>query len=70
VKVPGSRYAVFQVEGDDESIGKAVEAIYGDWLPSSHMELSASPVLEKYAVDWTGAPGEIMEIWLPVKAGE
>jgi AraC family transcriptional regulator len=70
MKVPGSRYAVFKVEGDDEEIEKAVEAIYGLWLPSSSLDLADSPVLEKYAIDWSGAPGESMEIWLPVKARE
>jgi AraC family transcriptional regulator len=70
MKVPGGRYAVFEIEGGDEAIGRAVEAIYGRWLPESAMDLADSPVLEKYAAGWTGGPGENMEIWLPVKARE
>jgi AraC family transcriptional regulator len=70
MKVPASSYAIFRVDGGEEEIGKAVEAIYGEWLPASSMELADSPVLEKYSIDWTGAPGEGMEIWLPVKARE
>ena len=67
MSIPGGKYAVFAVEGDLADIEKAVNRIYGSWLPASSRELSDSPVLEKYCTNWTGARGQSMEIWLPIK---
>ncbi|HVO40043.1 MAG TPA: AraC family transcriptional regulator [Spirochaetia bacterium] len=63
--IPGGKYAVFTVEGDTKDIDRAVNRIYGTWLPASGHELSDSPVLERYGPAWNGARGT-MEIWLPI----
>jgi AraC family transcriptional regulator len=67
MSVPGGKYAVFTVEGDDREIQRTIDRIYGSWLPASSHELADSPVLEKYGIDWTGKEGSVMEIWLPIK---
>ena len=65
--IPGGRYARFVVEGGLADIEKAVNLIYGAWLPASSCELSDSPVLERYDMGWTGSRGQSMEIWLPIR---
>jgi AraC family transcriptional regulator len=67
MKVQAGTFAVFSVTGDAGKIQEAVQAIYGEWLPSSGKDLADAPTLEKYAVDWKGANGDCMEIWLPVQ---
>jgi AraC family transcriptional regulator len=64
--IPGGKYAVFTVDGNAGDIDRAVNTIYGTWLPATSHELSDSPVLEKYGRAWKGARGS-MEIWLPIR---
>lgn len=67
IAVPGGTYAVFTIHGGEKGMQDALNRIYGHWLRKSGFELSDSPVLEKYGMDWDGGEDRSMELWLPIR---
>jgi AraC family transcriptional regulator len=68
-------YAVFTHTGPGSEIHKTVEYALGSWLPKSGWKLpegadrspQRQPSFELYDERYTGGPGSICELWLPVK---
>jgi AraC family transcriptional regulator len=47
-ELPGGRYAALDFEGTAAEIGAAWQAMMGQWLPSSGLQLDARPCFEHY----------------------
>ncbi len=64
-KLPGGRYAVYQVKHTAADIGNAWNDIFSVWLPDSGYQIDDRPIFERYA----GTMEEVTcEICIPVKA--
>jgi AraC family transcriptional regulator len=69
-RVPGGRYAIFDVPEEIDAYNEALDRIYAEWLPSSGYELADSPVVERHSRG-PGGKRRKAEIWLPLaKAGK
>lgn len=69
LRVPGTRYAVFQHGGHISQIGAVMNAIWSGWLATSGHEPADATLLEYYPGSFdpkTGGGG--FEVWFPIKA--
>jgi len=66
--IEAGRYARFTHTGSLQSLAQTMQAIYGEWVPQSGIELRSSPDLEIYGPDFdpTGSPNSRMGIALPI----
>ncbi|MFT3868699.1 MAG: AraC family transcriptional regulator [Nibricoccus sp.] len=67
--IPGGRYAVFLHCGPYENFNATYDAIYRDWLPSSHEQLRNQSSFEIYlnSVENTPPADLRTEIWVPLE---
>jgi AraC family transcriptional regulator len=67
-EVPASKWVVFEVHGPmPDSMQKAWNQIFSEWLPSSGYEHAGTPALEVYTDEDPFSPDFYSEIWIPVK---
>ncbi|WP_256380231.1 GyrI-like domain-containing protein [Geobacillus sp. GHH01] len=70
-EVPASKWVVFEVHGPmPDSMQKAWNQIFSEWLPSSGYEHAGKPALEVYTDEDPFSPDFYSEIWIPVNKQE
>lgn len=68
LRVPPSRYAIFQHEDHVSSIGSTWRRIFDGWLPESSLELTDSPLLEVHRETFDPDSGRGgLDLWVPVR---
>lgn len=68
MKISAGRYAVFTHRGKLDTLGHTMNYIYGNWLPTSGIELRDAPDLEIYDKRFKPhSEDSEMDIWIPVK---
>ena len=68
LRLPESRYAVFQHDGHVSDVQETCKSIWSEWLPASGHKPSDEPFFERYGDSFNPATGDGgLQIWLPLE---
>jgi predicted transcriptional regulator YdeE len=65
-RVPAGRYLGFPFRGPRKGLPRAIDFIYGTWIPGSGQLLRRAPMLEVYSAPFEMDATVAVELWIPI----